>query len=163
MGHPCGGRVVLAATAPARPLSALPWKIARPLRGLPQLHLVLSFLSVAARSGAEMQMDEKRLVFAWPFSDSCRPRVVTQTLQHGVQAAHSPVTSPACPPRDTLCFCPDKPLASPHFVPLLGVPSLSCFCASSALQNPAVFTTPPPPPKKQTFIYLVTGYYIKGL
>lgn len=93
-------------------------------------------------SGAEMRTDEKSLGFAWPFGDSCRPQPAAQTLQHRVQAAHSPATSPACLPRDTLCFCPDKPLATPPRVPLLGVPALSCLCALSALQNPAVFTTP---------------------
>lgn len=97
-------------------------------------------------SGAEMRTDEKSLGFAWPFGDSCRPQPAAQTLQHRVQAAHSPATSPACPPRDTLCLCPDKPLATPPRVPLLGVPALSCLCALSALQNPAVFTTPPPTP-----------------
>lgn len=100
-------------------------------------------------SGAEMRTDEKSLGFAWPFGDSCRPQPAAQTLQHRVQAAHSPATSPACLPRDTLCFCPNKPLASPHRVPLLGVPALSCLCALSALQNPAVFTTPPPTPRPQ--------------
>lgn len=108
-------------------------------------------------SGAEMRTDEKSLGFAWPFGDSCRPQPAAQTLQHRVQAAHSPATSPACPPRDTLCFCPDKPLATPPRVPLLGVPSLSCLCALSALQNPAVFTTPPPtlPPPNKTDVHLL--------
>lgn len=124
-----------------------------------------SFLPIAARAVVLKRRCMRRDWFPPGPSDSRHPQAAAQTLQHCVQAAHSPVTSLACPPQGTPCFCPNKSLARPHLIPLLGVPSLSCVCALSALQNPALFTTHSPPQKKktQTLIYLVTGYYTEGL
>lgn len=126
VGHLCDG--VLTAIASLWPSSALLWKIAKPPKWSPSCPLVpfLLFLHACPRSGPDVQMESPGL----PVTARCPHSGSSPNCP----APHCPIHSLACPPQDTLCFRPDRPLTSPDLVPLLRVPSVPCSCALFTLK-----------------------------